>query len=92
MLELGPDEIYFHENAGKLAAAHKFEVLITAGPLSKYTAEAALKAGVPHVYPTANSVEAADKAMSILQSGDLVLVKGSRGMKMETVIERLRSR
>jgi UDP-N-acetylmuramoyl-tripeptide--D-alanyl-D-alanine ligase len=88
MLELGSGEVSFHQKAGEAVAANHFDVLITAGPLSRYTAESAGKGNA--VYATDNSEEAAEKAAEIVQEGDLVLVKGSRGMKMDKVIERLK--
>lgn len=90
MLELGKDEQEFHEKVGEHVAEAGIKMLITAGHLSKYTASAARRRGVRTVYDAANSAEAAEIAVNTLSAGDLVLVKGSRGMKMETVIERLR--
>jgi UDP-N-acetylmuramyl pentapeptide synthase len=91
MLELGPREVEYHATAGRIAAQNKINVLITAGPLSRYLAEEAKKHGVGEVYPTENSAEAAEVAARVLHPEDIVLVKGSRGMKMETVIEKLRN-
>jgi UDP-N-acetylmuramoyl-tripeptide--D-alanyl-D-alanine ligase len=90
MLELGSDEQEFHSKVGEQVAASGIKVLITAGHLSKYTAAAARNAGVRIVYDAANAAEAAEIAVNTLTAGDLVLVKGSRGMKMENVIDRLR--
>jgi UDP-N-acetylmuramoyl-tripeptide--D-alanyl-D-alanine ligase len=92
MLELGPGEVKFHKKLGEQVASHGMNVLITAGPLSKYMAEAAQRSGVLEVFATENSEEAASIARKIVKAGDLVLVKGSRGIKMETVIEALRNR
>lgn len=88
MLELGSEEIEFHRKAGQQIGAHGFDVLITAGPLGRHTAAAA--EGVKEVYATENSDGAAEKAAELVRQGDLVLVKGSRGMKMEKVIEKLK--
>lgn len=90
MLELGKDEEEFHEKLGEQVAAAGINMLITAGHLSKYTASTARSRGVRTVYDAANSAEAAEIAVNTLTAGDLALVKGSRGMKMETVIERLK--
>lgn len=92
MLELGPQEISFHEDAGKSAAQHSVDVLITAGPLSKNLARTAQESGVETVLAAENSEEAAAKTLQVIRTGDLILVKGSRGMKMEKVIEALRNR
>jgi UDP-N-acetylmuramoyl-tripeptide--D-alanyl-D-alanine ligase len=88
MLELGPEENQFHARAGEQVAAAGFNILIAVGPLSKFMAEAAQKKGIT-VYTADNSQEAAERLSQIVQQGDLVLVKGSRGMKMEEVVKRL---
>ena len=92
MLELGPEEVKFHEDAGKRIAAHHIDVLIAAGSRSQKMAEAAKSSGLKEVFAVKNSSDAAEIALRIVQPGDLILVKGSRGMKMETVIEALRKR
>jgi UDP-N-acetylmuramoyl-tripeptide--D-alanyl-D-alanine ligase len=88
MLELGKDEKTFHDQVGDQVAAAGIKLLITAGHLSKYTASVARSRGIRTVYDTANSSEAAEIAVNTLSPGDLVLIKGSRGMQMEKVIER----
>ena len=90
MLELGENGIAYHEEAGRQAAKSGIELLITAGSLTQHMADEARKHGVSEVYATPSSIEAAELAVKKLRAGDLVLIKGSRGMKMETVIERLR--
>jgi UDP-N-acetylmuramoyl-tripeptide--D-alanyl-D-alanine ligase len=92
MLELGPEEIKFHEDAGKQMAAHHIDVLIAAGSRSQKIAETAQAHGVKQVFAVKNSSDAAEMALRIVQPGDLILVKGSRGMKMEIVIDALRKR
>ena len=91
MLELGKDEIQFHQQAGEQVAANHFNVLITAGPLSKFMADSAAQKGV-QTYFTENSDDAATQAANMVKQGDLVIVKGSRGLKMEKVIEKIRGR
>lgn len=91
MLELGAGEKQFHEAAGEQVAAGGFDALVTAGPLSRHTAEAAQRKGVKAVYAEKDSTEAAERIKSIARPGDLILVKGSRGMKMETVVKRLQT-
>jgi len=90
MLELGPQERKFHADAGKLVAEKQIDLLITAGPLSSDMAGAARNAGMQQVYHVPDSGKAAELAPQLIHSGDLVLIKGSRGMKMETVIEALK--
>lgn len=92
MLELGPQENEFHQEAGRQAASLGIDVLVAAGSRSRGMAEAARKSGVGEVYEAPDSQEAAAVASSIARFGDLVLVKGSRGMKMEFVVEALRKK
>jgi len=91
MLELGENAIAYHQEAGKHAATSGIELLITAGSLTQHMADEARKHGVSEVHTTSSSAEAAELAVKKLRAADLVLIKGSRGMKMETVIERLRN-
>ena len=88
MLELGPDEEKFHADAGEQVARNQFDILITSGPLSRHMGKSAEKRGLT-VHTTGSSEEAAEKVAAIAQAGDLIIVKGSRGMKMERVVEKL---
>jgi UDP-N-acetylmuramoyl-tripeptide--D-alanyl-D-alanine ligase len=85
MLELGPDERAFHEEIGAHARAAGVDLLVTVGPL------AAAMAG-PYggeVREVATAAQAAELMPALLQSGDTLLVKGSRGVGLEVVAERL---
>jgi UDP-N-acetylmuramoyl-tripeptide--D-alanyl-D-alanine ligase len=57
--------------------------------LSKHIAEGALEAGMPkeRVLETQTHGEAAALIRKLSHAGDAVLVKGSRGMKMEKILE-----
>jgi UDP-N-acetylmuramoyl-tripeptide--D-alanyl-D-alanine ligase len=85
MLELGPDEIAFHEEIGAHARASGVDVLVTVGPLAAAMA--------PVFDGTSISVtEAADVAPALrplLAPGDTVLVKASRGVGLEVVAPEL---
>jgi UDP-N-acetylmuramoyl-tripeptide--D-alanyl-D-alanine ligase len=88
MLELGPDELAFHADIGRQAAERDVDVLVTVGPLAAAMAE-------PYggeAYPVADAGEAAALLPEVLQPGDVVLVKGSRGVGLEVVAEALRER
>lgn len=87
MFELGPEEIRFHESAGERVAALHLDLLIAAGTRSQSLADAARRAGVKEVFWTPDAVSAGEKAVQVLKDGDLVLIKGSRGMKMEKALE-----
>ncbi len=89
MLELGSAAEELHREMGRLMADCLFDYVIAAGPLSGYLVDEALKKGFDpkRIYHAAGSLEAGKICHEIAQSGDLILVKGSRGMKMEKVFE-----
>lgn len=94
MLELGQYEQKGHEMVGK-RAAEVCDELITVGPLSNYTADSAAAHGLPvqKIHRFENSEEAAVFMKDIYGKEDeVLLVKGSRGMTMERIIERLEDR
>ena len=86
MLELGERSDELHENVGRAAAELKFDLLITVGSSAKRIAEAARAAGLENVYNVSNA-EAADLIKRELREGDTLLVKASRGMALEKIIE-----
>jgi len=85
MLELGAEELALHREAGAAAAAAGVELLVTVGP----RAAAMLDVFDGESYAVADAVEAAALAGELLRPGDLVLVKGSRGVGLEVVAEAL---
>ncbi len=94
MLELGKTEISFHLKAGEQVKQYAWDVLITVGPLSRHMAEGAQKQGLKaaQIVSFETSDEAADHVASLLEPGDLVFVKGSRGIKMDKIVESLKKR
>jgi UDP-N-acetylmuramoyl-tripeptide--D-alanyl-D-alanine ligase len=92
MLELGDHADRLHAESGTAAAAAGLTRLITVGGTPAQTmAKAAIAAGMSEdaVTWTPNSSEAASVITSWLAAGDLVLVKGSRGIKTDTVVDRI---
>lgn len=87
MLELGPDESAYHRDAGRQAASAGVQMLVGVGPLARITAEAARKAGVPEVYHDHDAAHAAREMPRRIRPGDLVVVKGSRGVHLEQVVD-----
>lgn len=94
MLELGNLSSRFHFLLGKQAAESGINFIVAVGRLSNHIAEGAIKAGMDQ-----NSVIACQdqKAVTeivhkIIKVGDTVLVKGSRAMRMETIVEELENR
>ncbi len=86
MLELGSHAEHEHAKIGVEVADLGFEFLFTYGPLSQFTYEASKLAFSKHFK---NKTELIDELCSIVEPGDAVLIKGSRGMKMEEVTTKL---
>jgi UDP-N-acetylmuramoyl-tripeptide--D-alanyl-D-alanine ligase len=88
MLELGPEGPRFHRASGERAAGLGFSPVAGVGELShELTAGAAGKGAEAPWFPDAAA--AAEWAAAEVREGDLVLVKGSRGVRLEAVVERL---
>ena len=92
MLELGSNEAVLHRMVG-VQAAQVADRLYLHGPLSRYCAEGALSAGMPAeaVICGLDHAGIATDILSRATEGDFVLLKGSRGMRMENVAEVIRS-
>lgn len=93
MLELGGNEAEMHRMVG-VQAAQVADRLYLFGPLTDYVAEGAISAGLPAESVTRglSHGEIAADILNRAAAGDFVLLKGSRGMKMENVAEAIRKR
>ena len=94
MLELGEDSQMWHRESGREAAAAGLSVLIAVGgPLAEALAAGALAAGMAPeaVHHVSDSSLAADLAMLLVEPGDLVMVKGSRGVRTDVVVDRIKA-
>src|SRR5262245_25739512 len=91
MLELGERAEALHEEIGAYLATQPVDGVYLYGPLSAAVESGARRAGVPgeKVKHFASHAEIADALRKRLRPGDHLLVKGSRGMKMEEVIRLL---
>ena len=87
MLELGDYTEGAHAMLGK-QVAEIADILITVGLRARFIAESAIKAGFPK--ENIESFDDADSAkmrvQEVVKTGDLVLVKGSQGMRMERIV------
>lgn len=89
MLELGRYTIEAHEEVGNFLK-NDFNLLITVGSRAKFIAESAanqMPAGNIHKFETSD--EAKLKVKELIKEGDIVLIKGSQGMRMEKIVEEI---
>lgn len=91
MLELGEGTLNFHYQIGRLCASCQINILVTVGDIAHYIADGAKESGMPeeNVYALYNIQRAIKLLFDILKSGDVILIKGSRRMKMEEIVNAL---
>ena len=92
MLELGENEKGLHADTGSRIAASGIDMLIGVRGLAKELVEGAREAGLASAEFVEDSDLAAERVAAIVQPGDVILVKGSRGVKTEKVVEGLLAR
>ncbi|HLB59762.1 MAG TPA: UDP-N-acetylmuramoyl-tripeptide--D-alanyl-D-alanine ligase [Bdellovibrionota bacterium] len=93
MFELGAQAEDFHFDLGTLVAELKIDYLLTFGPLARHIAEGAIQSGMKKTNViSCQTVEETMKALiSFLPPTHfMILVKGSRGMAMERIVEALK--
>ena len=94
MLELGRHTVEAHKNIGKIAKENlngNEDALIVVGPRAKAIKEGALEAGFnpENIFEFLNSSEAGNFMKTFIRAGDIALIKGSQGMRMERVVEEI---
>ncbi|MBQ5488635.1 MAG: UDP-N-acetylmuramoyl-tripeptide--D-alanyl-D-alanine ligase [Clostridia bacterium] len=87
MLELGEQTSELHESLGEYCAKN-LEALFTVGELGESIAQGAEKAGMKNVFRTTRET-AADDLKAFVREGDALLVKASRGMHLEEVVDKI---
>lgn len=94
MLEMGDFAEEGHALVGEYAAKSGIDILITVGDYSRYIARRAKERGMDlsSVYHFESKREAAQLLDGLLKKGDVVLLKGSRGMRMEELASRILER
>jgi UDP-N-acetylmuramoyl-tripeptide--D-alanyl-D-alanine ligase len=93
MLELGEKAEDFHREMGRRAAQLGVDRLLVVGELARFIAEGAKEAGMSSQYVKSfeNNQEVGSYLVENLKDGDLVLVKGSRKMRVEEVVLTLKT-
>lgn len=92
MLELGDDSESLHYECGIFAAEAELDVIIGVRGAARETVRAAIENGMGEkqalFFPGVE--EASEFIQGEIRDGDLILIKGSRGVRMETIIRKLR--
>lgn len=88
MLEMGEKSAEYHEEVGEYLADKTFDILITVGEASKHI-EKAVSVKKPEIETRhfKNQESLNEKVKEIIKPGDVVLIKGSRGMNMDQVVK-----
>jgi len=91
MLELGTFSGRFHHLVGKQAAESGIDLIVAVGKLAEHIAKGAQEAGMSQrkIKLCAVTKEACEKIAGLIKKGDTILVKGSRAMKMEGIVNEL---
>jgi len=91
MLELGKYSIEAHEAIGRLVGQIA-EILVTVGPRAKFIAEAAKNSGLAEnkILSFDTAAEAGRSVQELMKKGDLVLIKASRAVGLEKVVEEIK--
>lgn len=92
MRELGPNAVEYHRRVGQQVAGLAPAFLLAVGPNARGYLDGAATAGLPAsaMATAGTAVEAIPLLRRALRSGDVVLIKGSRGIGMECLVEALR--
>lgn len=91
MLELGAGSVNYHREAGARAAELGIDAIIGVGKLASEIIRGAAEAGLPkeNLFHFADTESAGRFAQERIKRGDVILIKGSRGMKMENITKEL---
>ena len=91
MLELGDYREQAHRNVGKYVASKGVDFLICCGELARYFASGAKEAGMEKksIFKVLSNSEAIEVLENLINPGDTLLIKGSRGMEMEEIVDAL---
>jgi UDP-N-acetylmuramoyl-tripeptide--D-alanyl-D-alanine ligase len=92
MLELGTNAAQMHEEVGEFLARQNIDQLVACGVLGRHLAKGAKQAGLDQsrILEVPDARAAAAAVRTVVKPGDAVLIKASRGMKLELVADVLR--
>jgi len=87
MLELGKHTEEAHKSIGRIVQQDA-DVLCVVGPRSQFTKQGALESGMGEdkIFEFADSVNAGEFLKTFISKGDIILIKGSQGMRMERTV------
>ncbi len=89
MLELGKYTIQAHQEVGNMAGSF-VDILVSVGAKAKFIADsAANQMPAENIHSFETSDEAKTKMVKLMKEGDLILVKGSQGARMEKIVEEI---
>jgi len=91
MLELGQASTSAHREIGRAVVENKIDYLFTVGELARDIIRGATLKGMPkdHCFAFATTAEAGKFLQDRIKEGDLMLIKGSQGMRMEKIVKEL---
>ncbi len=87
MRELGSDEARYHAELGAWLGQLPIDGLLTYGALAEHLLTAARDAGLRQGWHCQSPEEILDRLDEVVQPGDVVLLKGSRAMQMERILQ-----
>lgn len=86
MLELGEESVSYHEEIGQLARRLKIDVILGFGPLARHI----IKSFGDNGFHFGAKEGLTNRLIQTVNKGDVILFKGSRGMALEDVVDRLK--
>lgn len=94
IFEMGTFSEEGHRSVGKYFAEKEITMLITVGDMAKWIALEAIKNGLEPkmVFSVSTNEEAINRLSESIEKEDAILIKGSRGMKMEEIVRYLQER
>ena len=94
MFEMGSFAEEGHRSVGEYLETIDVEILLTVGDMARWIGEEVIEKNLKgkKIYLLNNNEEAISKLQEILEPNDVILVKGSRGMKMEEIVKYLQER